>query len=76
MSVSVEEAAAVRDGYPRPFPHTPHNVMDQFRMTGKVAVVGGAADGIGLSVAEGMAEANAHVVLLYNSYVRCLCLVD
>ncbi|KIL86373.1 hypothetical protein FAVG1_10202 [Fusarium avenaceum] len=41
--------------------------MEQFKMTGKVVVVTGGADGIGYAVAEGMAEANAHVVLWYNS---------
>lgn len=67
MSMSVSDAGAVREGFPRPFPDTPSNVMEQFRMTGKVVVVSGAADGIGLAVAEAMAEAGAHVALLYNS---------
>lgn len=67
MSMSVSDSGVVRDGFPRPFPDTPSNVMEQFRMTGKVVVVNGAADGIGLAVAEAMAEANAHVALLYNS---------
>jgi NAD(P)-dependent dehydrogenase (short-subunit alcohol dehydrogenase family) len=38
-------------------------------MDGKVVVVTGAADGIGLAVTEAMAEAGANVVLWYNSYV-------
>lgn len=67
MSASIQDAATVRPGYPRPVPDAPHNVMEQFRMDGKVVAVAGAGDGIGLSVAEGMAEAGANVVLLYNS---------
>lgn len=67
MSMGFEECAVVREGYPRPFPDTPSNVLEQFRMTGKVVVVTGAADGIGYAVSEAMAEANAHVALWYNS---------
>ncbi|KAF4125515.1 sorbose reductase [Geosmithia morbida] len=66
MSASIEDAAVKRDGFPRPVPKTPLNVIHQFQMRGKVVVVAGAGDGIGLAVAEGMAEANADVVLLYN----------
>lgn len=68
MSMSVSDSGVVRGGFPHPFPDTPSNVVEQFSMTGKVVVVNGAADGIGLAVAEGMAEANAHVALLYNSW--------
>ncbi|KAJ5670462.1 uncharacterized protein N7477_005825 [Penicillium maclennaniae] len=67
MSMSIQDAGQVRDGFPRLFPDTPSNVMDQFHMTGKVVVVTGAADGIGLAVTEAMAEAGANVVLWYNS---------
>ncbi|KAH7122584.1 short-chain dehydrogenase [Dendryphion nanum] len=67
MSMSIPEAQVVRDGFPRPTPDIPHNVLDQFRMDGKVIVVNGAADGIGASVAEGMAEAGGSVALWYNS---------
>ncbi|KAF2021354.1 putative short-chain dehydrogenase [Aaosphaeria arxii CBS 175.79] len=66
MSMSVEDVH-VREGFPRPFPDTPTNVFEQFSMKGKVVVVTGAGEGIGYSVAEGMAEAGANVVLLYNS---------
>lgn len=38
-------------------------------MSGKVAVVTGAADGIGYAVTEGFAEANAGIALWYNSWV-------
>ncbi|KAF4462411.1 short-chain dehydrogenase [Fusarium albosuccineum] len=67
MSMSVSDAAGAREGFPRPFPNTPNNVLEQLRLTGKVVVVNGAADGIGYAVAEAMAEANAHVALWYNS---------
>lgn len=67
MSMSVEDSAVAREGFPRPVPNTPSNVMEQFNMSGKVAVVTGAADGIGYAVAEGLAEAGASVALLYNS---------
>ncbi|GAP83880.1 putative L-xylulose reductase [Rosellinia necatrix] len=67
MSMGFDECAVVREGFPRPAPDTPSNVLEQFRMTGKVVVVTGAADGIGHAVAEAMAEANAHVALWYNT---------
>lgn len=67
MSMSINDSAPSREGFPRPFPETPSNVLEQFRLTGKVVVVTGAADGIGYSVAEAMAEANANVALWYNS---------
>ncbi|KAF7563635.1 hypothetical protein G7046_g430 [Stylonectria norvegica] len=67
MSMSNEDSGAVRDGFPRPFPNTPSNVLEQLRLTGKVVVVTGAADGIGLAVAEAMAEGGAHVAMWYNS---------
>lgn len=65
--MTIQDAAHTRDGFPRPFPSTPTNVLDQLRMTNKVAVITGGADGIGLSVAEGIAEAGGNVVLWYNS---------
>lgn len=67
MSMNDANCRVVREGFPRPFPDTPTNVMDQFSMKGKVAVVTGAADGIGYAVAEGYAEAGGDVALLYNS---------
>ncbi|KAF2250470.1 short chain dehydrogenase [Trematosphaeria pertusa] len=67
MSMSVEETQAPREGFPRPFPNTPSNVIEQFRMNGKAIIVNGAADGIGLAVAEAMAEAKGNVALWYNS---------
>lgn len=65
--MTTNDTAVARDGFPRPFPDTPTNVIEQFKMTNRVVVVNGAAEGIGLSVAEGMAEAGAHVALWYNS---------
>ncbi|KAL4945426.1 hypothetical protein BDV06DRAFT_231036 [Aspergillus oleicola] len=67
MSMTPENCAVVRDGFPRPFPNTPSNVIEQFKMNGKVAVVNGAADGIGYAVAEAYAEAGGDVALWYNS---------
>ncbi|KEY66072.1 hypothetical protein S7711_08890 [Stachybotrys chartarum IBT 7711] len=67
MSMNETDCSVQRDGFPRAFPDTPANVIEQFKMTGKVVVVTGGADGIGFAVAEAMAEANAHVVLWYNS---------
>jgi sorbose reductase len=67
MSMSIEEAAVARDGFPRPTPHTADNVFDQLSMKGKVVAITGAADGIGLAVAEAMAEAGGDVAMWYNS---------
>lgn len=67
MSMSIEETQKAREGFPRPVPNIPSSVFDQFRLDGKVVVVNGAAEGIGLAVAEAMAEAKANVVLWYNS---------
>ncbi len=71
--MSIEDSATVREGFPRPVPNTPENVLEQFRMTGKVVIVTGASDGIGLAVATGMAEANGSLALWYNSYVLPAC---
>ncbi|KAL4892736.1 hypothetical protein BDV59DRAFT_179655 [Aspergillus ambiguus] len=67
MSMSIRDSAVVRDGFPRPFPNTPDNVLEQLSLSGKVVVVTGAADGIGYAVSEAMAEANARVAMWYNS---------
>ncbi|GAB1199019.1 hypothetical protein APSETT444_008351 [Aspergillus pseudonomiae] len=67
MSMTVADCTTIRDGFPRPFPNTPTNVLEQFKMSGRVAVVTGAADGIGYAVSEAMAEAHADVALWYNS---------
>lgn len=49
------------------FPDIPNNVLDQFKMTGKVCLITGASRGIGAAVSEGLAEAGAHLVLVYSS---------
>ncbi|KAL4763032.1 uncharacterized protein BDW70DRAFT_132770 [Aspergillus foveolatus] len=67
MSMTHENCAVVRDGFPRPVPDTPSNVLEQFKMAGKTIVVTGAADGIGYAVAEAMAEAGGDVALWYHS---------
>ncbi|KAL1605038.1 hypothetical protein SLS60_004581 [Paraconiothyrium brasiliense] len=67
MSMTIEEAGVARSGFPKPFPNTPSNVLEQFQMKGKVTVVNGAADGIGLAVAIAIAEAGGDVALWYNS---------
>ncbi|KAL4779744.1 hypothetical protein BJX76DRAFT_69057 [Aspergillus varians] len=67
MSMTEQDCAVSRAGFPRPFPNTPANVLDQFKMAGKVVTVTGAADGIGYAVVEAMAEAGADVALWYNS---------
>lgn len=72
MSMTIENCTVVRPGFPRPFPNTPSNVVEQLKLNGKVAVVTGAADGIGLAVAEGYAEAGAHVVFWYNTNVLAI----
>ncbi|GKT72776.1 L-xylulose reductase [Colletotrichum tofieldiae] len=67
MSMSTEDCQKTREGFPRPFPNTPSNVLEQLRVTDKVIVVTGAADGIGFAVSEAMAEAGGNVALWYNS---------
>ncbi|KAJ5650917.1 uncharacterized protein N7484_004640 [Penicillium longicatenatum] len=67
MSMNFDDCGVVREGFPRPFPNTPSNVLEQLRMDGKVVVITGAADGIGYAVAEAIAEAGGHVAFWYNS---------
>ncbi|KAK7431019.1 hypothetical protein QQZ08_002549 [Neonectria magnoliae] len=67
MSMNTDDCTKLRDGFPRSFPDTPSNVLEQFQLTGKVVAITGAADGLGLAVAQAMAEANAQVAFWYNS---------
>lgn len=67
MSMNDQDCLTVREGFPRPFPNTPTNALDQLSLKGKVVVVTGAADGIGHSVSEAMAEAGADIAMWYNS---------
>ena len=66
MSMTEEECRA-QDREGRSVPDIPNNVLDQFNMAGKVCVITGASRGIGAAVAEGLAEAGAHLVLVYRS---------
>lgn len=65
MSMTLEEAGRSRE--PRPVPNTPESVFAQLSMKGKIVAITGGADGIGLAVAEAVAEAGADVALWYNS---------
>lgn len=67
MSMTIEETQTPRQGFPKPVPNTPSNVLEQFKLSGRVAIITGGADGIGLAVAEAYAEAGANVALWYNS---------
>ncbi|OJJ83229.1 uncharacterized protein ASPGLDRAFT_48626 [Aspergillus glaucus CBS 516.65] len=67
MSMTSTDCAVTRDGFPRPTPNTPTNVLEQLSLQGKTIVITGAADGIGYAVAEVMAEAGGDVALWYNS---------
>jgi sorbose reductase len=51
----------------RPVPELPQNVFDKFSMKGRVVCITGSSDGIGMAVAEAMAEAGADLALWYNS---------
>lgn len=65
MSMTLDEAQAQRN--PRPVPATPSNVLHQFSMENKLTIITGASSGIGLAVAEGIAEAGGDLALWYNS---------
>lgn len=47
-------------------------VLDLFSLKGRTAIVSGAGAGIGLSVAEGLAEAGANVAIWYNSNKKAI----
>jgi NAD(P)-dependent dehydrogenase (short-subunit alcohol dehydrogenase family) len=47
------------------------NVKEMFDLSGKVAIVSGGGKGIGLKMAEGLAEAGANVVLCSRKIENC-----
>lgn len=63
--MTIEECATPRQ--PREPPKTPSSVFEQLRLDGKVAVVTGAADGIGYAAVESFIEAGAKVAMVYRS---------
>ncbi|KAL4886156.1 hypothetical protein BJY04DRAFT_99170 [Aspergillus karnatakaensis] len=65
MSMSYEECLSTRT--PRPTPNVAHSVMDQFKMNGKVCVVTGGSRGIGQAIAEALAEAGAHIIIVHQT---------
>ena len=66
MSMTIDDCAAPREARPA-LAQTPNNVFEQLSLKNRVAIITGAADGIGFAAAEAMAEAGAHVALWYNS---------
>lgn len=46
------------------------SVLDKFRLDNKVAIITGAAQGLGKSIAKGMAEAGARIVIVDKNYEK------
>ena len=53
-------------------PPSTSKVLPLFSLKGKTAIVSGAGAGIGLAVAQGLAEAGANVAIWYNSNKKAL----
>lgn len=47
-----------------------NSILPLFNLTGKTAIVSGAAAGIGLAAAQALAEAGANVAILYHNSVE------
>jgi sorbose reductase len=68
MSMTIEECNTPQAHRPPlPTPNTPSNVLEQFLLKDRVAIITGAADGIGLAVAQAYAEAGCSLALWYNT---------
>lgn len=50
----------------------PQNILPLYSLHGRTAIVSGAATGLGLAIAEGLAEAGANVAILYHSNVAAI----
>lgn len=51
---------------------TSHRVLPLFSLKGRTAIVSGAGAGIGLAVAEALAEGGANVAIWYNSNKKAI----
>ncbi|KAI4145342.1 MAG: hypothetical protein LQ340_006323 [Diploschistes diacapsis] len=60
------------DNAPASEPVDGHKVLPLFKNTGKTAIVSGAGAGIGLNVAQALAESGANVAIWYNSNKKAL----
>ena len=66
----MSDGAITKDGVFNPNNTSPpktEKVLPLFSLKGKTAIVSGAGAGIGLAVAQGLAEAGANVAIWYNS---------
>jgi sorbose reductase len=61
-----QNAVFVHDNAPPP-PQAQGSLLALFSLKGKTAIVTGGGAGIGLSVAQGLAEAGANIALFYNT---------